>query len=1404
MPADARPERSIARVLRDGKPVGLAFAVGPRQMVTCAHVVNAALNRKMRESAPPTDGWPPLVVDFLFAETSPRRSANVTSWLPGGGGRFDLNDVAALALDADVPPGVVILTPHAGDPTGPVQMFGPTPDSSLPGHVQGELVGWVDRARLQIDQDLRGVFRVVKGFSGGPAWRRDTGHVVGVLHASNLDDGANNAYVLAVDLIREAWPALAAPPPVARRPAEPRDPTQLTIMHLSDLRFGADDHEFGTVGLTDADRRRDTMQARLLDDVAGLPDVPVPWPDLIVVTGNVTSTARREDFEQARAFLTDLAAGLRLGHNRIVVVPGRSDVNLKLCQAHVLTEEAHGHQAVAPYWPKWAPFADMYGELHGTAFAKDEPWHWADLPELGVAVAGINSTMAQSHLPADDYGAAGEAQLTWFSSRMADATRRGWLRIGVIHHGPTPDGGLHDADRFGHLLAPHLHAVLHAQAGGSRIARIGIAATPAIGAGGPASYQLLRFTDTGLRIYARRFNPRTRTFGGDNDISADGNSWWCDVPIDLGPLRTALRPDRLRTLEKVLDRTVEQRDDLAARTEKIVALRWPGAVVNEVVRGDPPIRYLRVSVAGGAGVEQFPIAVLPGGVTRDDIESFATNVASVYRTDINALSATIVYDGPLIGSDLREWAGSPSRRVALVHFDDFQLVYDLRPFAERQIAESARDRRYPPDIYVPQRYLELARDGKPRAVEPREDVLERLRGWITDDDGHLIVVLAPFGHGKTFLMRELARRLHRDGDRAVPVVIHLRDLEKTHTLDQLVAAQLVAGGENRVDLDRFRYLLAEGRIALFFDGFDELAMRVTYDRAAEHLRALVQAASGRAKVILTSRDHHFISDREVAVTALEANLARAAQLRLIKLVGFDEGQIMRFLRRQLDDKEKAARLFNLLVQVRDLSSLAENPRMLSFIADIEEQRLEQAHRRDGKVTAATLYRELLGQWLDYEHTQVNESGGLGKEDLWAAVTNLAGRLWHTGQEALALSDLGDSAAALGRMTDAVHQPPGAGWTIDETAHLVGARSLLVRDGDGQFTFVHRSVMEWLVCQRIADALRAGDARPADLSLELSELMVDFLDGLIGRTALSAWLSETLTSPGAEDGMRTNALLCQQRLGIEVVAPLHLTHEDLRGQDLSGRDLRRADLSGADLTDARLTGADLSDAQLNTATLRYAELNGANLRNADVTSADLTGARLIGAHLTGANLEGARLRRAALVNAVATEGEILGADTRGAAFAVSSGLSLQLAGGTESNHSIAFDDRGELLAAACADGVVRVWDAHSGTLVRVLTGHTGGVLSVVFSSDGTHLATGGDDGVVRVWDAHTGGQLFVTIALADGGWAAFGDNLRYKLEGTPNGEFWYVINMCRFEPGELDAYAGGPERLPLEYRFGARP
>ena len=71
--------------------------------------------------------------------------------------------------------------------------------------------------------------------------------------------------------------------------------------------------------------------------------------------------------------------------------------------------------------------------------------------------------------------------------------------------------------------------------------------------------------------------------------------------------------------------------------------------------------------------------------------------------------------------------------------------------------------------------------------------------------------------------------------------------------------------------------------------------------------------------------------------------------------------------------------------------------------------------------------------------------------------------------------------------------------------------------------------------------------------------------------------------------------------------------------------------------------------------------------------------------------------------------------------------------TGDNNRILSGDK--LIASAGADGVVRVWDTATGTLVRPpYTGHTGTIWAVEFSLDGKWIASASGDRTVKIWKA----------------------------------------------------------------------
>ncbi|GAA0924005.1 hypothetical protein GCM10009560_24220 [Nonomuraea longicatena] len=1109
--------------------------------------------------------------------------------------------------------------------------------------------------------------------------------------------------------------APAFPPKAA--PGERRG--SLSVLHVGGPRFGRALPEPGEP-FTPED-----MQARIWADLTGMYDSGMPRPDLMVVSGDLTESGSLGQFGQATRFLTDLRHLIGLEPHRLVVVPGPRDVTKAAASAYFLTCEADDVSPQPPYSPKWRHFMGLFAELYqgldDRVFDSGQPWTLFEVPDLKVVVAGLNSTMAMSHLERDAYALLGEGQIAWFAERLRAYEERGWLRLGAIGH---PPADLGDAATYERLLAHRINLLLHGQ--GPR----------------PGRHRVLEVTPDALRTWEpgaakprrerRPWQAARAVFEGER-------------PTVPGPSAETAPEPAQSPVGLLLDRLTEVCE---ARHERTRIRRF----ATHLVVTYPEDGFVRQSLVGAHA----------GELTRADADRF------VRQAHAAGLPSELVYQGPPPERALREEL--MRRGVRLRSFTEFQGLLDLSGYVAEQSLRLTTDRRYPPELYVPQRYRELDRPG-PQVRQGLTDELMRLLGA---DHGRFLLLLGDFGHGKTFALRELARRIPAELPHLTPIFIELRALDKAHSVDALVAAHLAGHHEEVIDLKAFRYLLRQGRIVLLFDGFDELVTRLTYDRAADHLTTLLAAAEDKAKIVVASRTQHFKSQSQV-LTTLGERLGVLPQRRVFTVEDFTRDQIRAYLANRFSDDDEAAARLSLLEGVKDLLDLAQNPRMLSFIADLDADRLRTVASARHTISPALLYEEILSSWLTFEEQRTRVPGSPGTlsvAELWRAVTALALRLWDTGEAFLGLAELTEIAETLTGLAD-------GRLTGQQAAHAMGTGSLMVRTEEGMFGFIHASVMEWLIARHIA-----GGRWEALSRQPLSALTVEFLCDLAEVRALRAWLAD----PPGDDVAVANAIKISTRL--RTPAQADLRGADLRGEDLSGRDLTGVDLTGADLGGATLAGTNLSRARLREARLAGARLDGARLTGADLTGADLSGARLARADLSDVAADGARWNRAALINVTGLPAHLPGAavvpgqpvevQLAPAAIGVPYGYHFQTTrlpepvayspdgttlaiGNQDGGVLLCVGDRpvrtlqghrgrvyyvgfaGDLLATGASDGRVLLWDSLSGELLRELDGHADGVWPVRLSPDGTQLAAGGGDGVVRVFDTATG----VSVHLLEG-------------------------------------------------------
>ena len=646
--ADSSPGTFIARILgQDGRPVGVGALVTERHVVTCAHVVNTALGLSAREQGQPTGT---VALDFPLARTSDRGGpatlrATVERWLPPPREGAAGDDIAGLVLvDGHAPEGaaaarLAVDAPRAGRT---VRVFGYPAGRPDGGWVEAAVRGLVGGGRLQLDSDS--ALRIQQGFSGSPVFDDGIDRVVGLIASAPLGAAERDSYAIGADRLRLAWPeALAGRWQRAGSPPRDRDRAELTILHVSDTQFGAH-HLFGGNGLTSSDRAEDTLFSRLHHDLAQLATEHGLRPDLMVVTGDLAEWGLRSEFRQVGEFLGALSEAAEIPRRHVAIVPGNHDINRKACEAYFAEQESDETRPVAPYWPKWRQFAAAFDDFYAgiATFTPDEPWTLFEMPELAVVVAGLNSTMAESHRDTDHYGWSGEHQLRWFADRLGGYRARGWLRLAAIHHNAVrgavmDDENLRDANDLDRLLGEtdlanlllhgHTHdGKMHWLPSGLPVLSTGSAAVDASARPTevPNQYQLITVRRDGLTRYARQYALGQRRWIGDTRISRTGSDWRDTRPHQLSDVDTTFPLWSARADEKNgtggTDASGRKRSanepaaaspqaEFLTRIAEASRVRFPQATLTERPEGS----YLRVShPLPGGGAEQQPVGVIEG------------------------------------------------------------------------------------------------------------------------------------------------------------------------------------------------------------------------------------------------------------------------------------------------------------------------------------------------------------------------------------------------------------------------------------------------------------------------------------------------------------------------------------------------------------------------------------------------------------------------------------------------------------------------------------------------------------------------------------------------------------------------------------------------------------------------
>lgn len=280
---------------------------------------------------------------------------------------------------------------------------------------------------------------------------------------------------------------------------------------------------------------------------------------------------------------------------------------------------------------------------------------------------------------------------------------------------------------------------------------------------------------------------------------------------------------------------------------------------------------------------------------------------------------------------------------------------------------------------------------------------------------------------------------------------------------------------------------------LMLDAFDEDVLANV--EPVERFSALMRLTAEFYRVVISCRTQFFPTDEDVPLrTGIHKLGARAAgepieyTFSRLYLSPFTEREGVIYISRRYPPW-KWQRRRRAMEVLKKVPLLAARPMLLAHIDDVitSGRKIDYSHE---------LYEIMVDAWIRREEGFIRNGNNLREFSELLAVNLYAGRDGRGGERAQR-SEIGELAK---------------GWGIDLDGWHLTNRSLLNRDGRGNYKFAHRSVMEYLVCLRILE----GDSET--LGVRWTDQMFVFIRELLEKssTGVEPFLEMLIEAPGGSN------------------------------------------------------------------------------------------------------------------------------------------------------------------------------------------------------------------------------------------------------------------------------------------------
>ncbi len=287
----------------------------------------------------------------------------------------------------------------------------------------------------------------------------------------------------------------------------------------------------------------------------------------------------------------------------------------------------------------------------------------------------------------------------------------------------------------------------------------------------------------------------------------------------------------------------------------------------------------------------------------------------------------------------------------------------------------------------------------------RKSFFQATEQWLTESKDKTLLVLGEYGSGKSTALAEWCYRRsietdpNRDRNRPDLLLVNLSEMAAgTDPLGMLL--QSCGAEDSEPSRAAMQALIQAGRLIPVFDGFDEMATRVTPESLSSQLATLLAVGGQFGRVVVSSRDHYFPREQDLSAAwqqALANSIGQSAGVTTLRLQLFDEQQI-RQLVTGVAGNDKTESIVERIVHQYPLEQLAQRPLLLAMVLKTIDSFDERA-----TISRADLYLAYLNRWL--EQTDRDDRELFDAPQKMELAKRVAARLWSSGQASLSVDDL---------------------------------------------------------------------------------------------------------------------------------------------------------------------------------------------------------------------------------------------------------------------------------------------------------------------------------------------------------------------------------------------------------------